>query len=177
MTVFAAAGSGPASPSYEVEVIVLENLQQDLNGGELWARDRVKPIEADLSEAVIVADAPAESALAETAKRIQDDGRYRILLHKRWVQNPEAKTSSQMVRMTDAVELDGFLRFYLSRFLHVEVNLALSKNTGEGLFARPAETGELYRLTQQRRVKSQEINYFDHPKFGVLVRVAPITQS
>ena len=172
----AATASGPASTSYEVEVIVFENRDQSLNGGELWTRDRVKPIGVDLSQAVTVADAPVDSALSAAAQRMKEDGRYRILLHKRWVQNPEAKSTSQMVRLDDGVELDGFLRFYLSRFLHVEVDLALTKPTSGGLFSNDADINQLYRLTQQRRVKSQEINYFDHPLFGALVRVTPTEQ-
>jgi len=172
----AATASGPASTSYEVEVIVFENRDQGLNGGELWTRDRVKPIGVDLSQAVTVANAPADSALSAAAQRMKEDGRFRILLHKRWVQSPEAKSTSQMVRLDDGVELDGFVRFYLSRFLHVEVDLALTKPTSGGLFSSDADINQLYRLTQQRRVKSQEINYFDHPLFGALVRVAPTEQ-
>jgi len=172
----AATASGPASPSYEVEVIVFENRDQDLNGGELWTRDRVKPIGVDLSQAVTVADPPIDSSLSKAAQRIKEDGRYRILMHKRWVQSPEAKSTSQMVRLDDGVELDGFVRFYLSRFLHVEVDLALTKPTSGGLFSSETDINQLYRLTQQRRVKSQEIHYFDHPLFGALVRVAPTEQ-
>ena len=176
VTSVAATATGPGSTSYEVEVIVFANRDQGLNGGELWTRDRVKPIDVDMSQAITVADAPADSALAEAAKRIVGDGRYQILVHKRWVQNPEAKSTSQMVRLNDGAELDGFLRFYLSRFLHVEMNLAMTKPAGGGLFSAPSDMDQLYRLTQQRRVKSQEINYFDHPLFGALVRVAPTEQ-
>jgi hypothetical protein len=31
----------------------------------------------------------------------------------------------------------------------------------------------VYRLNERRRVKLSETHYFDHPKFGALVRVSP----
>ncbi|MEX0900178.1 MAG: CsiV family protein [Gammaproteobacteria bacterium] len=33
---------------------------------------------------------------------------------------------------------------------------------------------EAYRLVEQRRVRTEELHYFDHPKFGVIVNVRPI---
>jgi len=29
-------------------------------------------------------------------------------------------------------------------------------------------------MNEQRRIKSLELNYFDHPRFGVLARVVPV---
>jgi len=43
-----------------------------------------------------------------------------------------------------------------------------------------AGTGQItpaYRLTEARRVKSSETYYFDHPKFGALVRVSPVKSN
>jgi len=62
--------------------------------------------------------------------------------------------------------LDGTLKFYLSRFLHVDVNLALSAD------GNPSD--QPYRIVDHRRIKTQEINYFDHPKFGILLKVVQI---
>jgi hypothetical protein len=33
---------------------------------------------------------------------------------------------------------------------------------------------QVYRISERRRVRNLEINYFDHPKFGALVQVTPI---
>ncbi len=32
----------------------------------------------------------------------------------------------------------------------------------------------IYRISARRRIRSGHVNYFDHPKFGALVRVAPV---
>lgn len=42
----------------------------------------------------------------------------------------------------------------------------------EALNAKPRF--EAYRLVEQRRVRTEELHYFDHPKFGVIVQVRPI---
>jgi hypothetical protein len=64
----------------------------------------------------------------------------------------------------------------LSRFLHVTLDL-----TYRGQEAGAAASTELaevafaprYRLSTTRNVRSGELHYFDHPAFGVLVRVTP----
>ena len=66
------------------------------------------------------------------------------------------------------------MRFYLSRFLHVDVNLAFTDSKLD-LTADPAPgTATMYRLSEHRRVKTQEYHYFDHPKFGALLRVTQV---
>jgi hypothetical protein len=68
--------------------------------------------------------------------------------------------------------LDGSLRFYLSRFLIVEMNLALREMQSQGMFSGISENDTVvYRLNEPRRIKVSETHYFDHPKFGALVRV------
>ena len=161
-TVYAA----PATTTYDVEVLVFENRLPQLEGGELWTRDNARSPIADLTDAVTLGDAPPEdSPLSTAAKTLERDGNYRVLVYQHWRQTAEERSATKPVRLrnTDG-QLDGTLRFYLSRFLHVDLDLALQEKA-------PA-TGELnYRLSENRRIKTQELNYFDHPKFGVLMRV------
>ena len=70
--------------------------------------------------------------------------------------------------------LDGSLRFYLSRFLILDLNLALREMQSGGIFSGVSEkNATIYRLNEPRRIKVSETHYFDHPKFGALVRVSP----
>jgi len=167
----AAAPSAPAA--YEVEVVVFENRLPDLEGGELWTWSSKKtPAPTD----AVAPPAPAGgSELANTVATLQNDPRYRVLLHQRWVQPAEAKAATKpvVVQAPDR-EVDGILLFYVNRFLHVELSLGFQPPRGV-LGSEPAAepTGALYRINEQRRVKSQEIHYFDHPKFGALVRIVP----
>lgn len=172
--VFAVAPT--AVPLYEIEVLVFEQRHPDLEGNELWAG---QPAEAPalLSEAV---SAPAavpgggETTLARAAVALQKDGRYRVLAHARWQQPAEARSAVTPVRIAGMdPSLDGALRFYMSRFLHVELAFVLREQVSGGFFSG-APREQVYLINEQRRIRTKEVNYFDHPKFGVLVRVAQV---
>lgn len=91
----------------------------------------------------------------------------------------------------------GAVRLIRSRFLHLEIDLFLNiqkplKEPGKiATHMQPARTGEpqeedallheepraptLFRLQESRRVRSSEIHYFDHPRFGMIASVRPYT--
>jgi hypothetical protein len=167
--------SAASTPTvYEIEIVVFENKLSGLEGGELWRRDTDKALNTEIAEAVTVGEKPpVDSALAVPLAKLANSGQYRILAHLRWTQTAEAKSVSKPVKISsDGAELKGTVRFYLSRFLHMGVNLAL-KQEGGGLFNSAEKEGTVFRLTEHRRIKTMDLNYFDHPKFGALVRVAP----
>jgi len=61
--------------------------------------------------------------------------------------------------------LDGTVNLIAGEILQVDVDLLYRDPT----LAVPV------RLLESRRLRSGELNYLDHPRFGVLVRVAPVT--
>ncbi|TAJ96021.1 MAG: hypothetical protein EPO31_00975 [Gammaproteobacteria bacterium] len=80
--------------------------------------------------------------------------------------------------------LDGTVRVSIGRFMYVDVDLAYQPENLPGLLASRAgsqvpsgdplvnpET-EFVRLTETRQIKLEELHYFDHPLFGVLVQVS-----
>jgi hypothetical protein len=78
--------------------------------------------------------------------------------------------------------VSGLLTMSANRFLHVELDMLLAivdpywgggagdSATASGFHGelRPTRT---YRLQQRRRVRRDEVHYFDHPRFGVLIQV------
>ncbi len=172
-SLFAAA----ASNIYDIEVVVFENHQPDLEGGELWRNELDKSTNSDIDEAVNIGVPPApDSSLAAAATALEKSGRHHVLAYLRWQQSAEAKSASKPVKISSADgELNGALRFYLSRYLLVDLNLTLREAANGGLpSGTDKQTPPLYRLSEYRRVKLLETHYFDHPKFGALVRVSPI---
>lgn len=170
LSIVSAFGQTPSTPSasYDVEVLVFEMQLPELEGAELWTRID-QPMDA--TEAVLPNEMPPTEDFAATAEALRSDARFRVLLQKRWVQTAEPKSGGPAMQLaTWDRELDGTLKFYLSRFLHIELNLLFQPKTAViGGDAAPS-----YVIREQRRVRSNEINYFDHPKFGVLVRVTPV---
>jgi hypothetical protein len=68
----------------------------------------------------------------------------------------------------------------LSRFLHITLDLTYQGSSaaapppgaGDGLEEIPL--APQYRMRATRSARSNELHYFDHPVFGVLVRVTPV---
>lgn len=164
------ATSAASTTLYDIEVLVFENRQPGLEGGEAWKELRKEL--GDVEQAATPEGTPApDSALAQAAGALERGGQHRVLVHKRWQQNADAKSATAPLRLQSADnELDGTLRFYLSRFLHVELNLALQDPRGTGGVTS-------FQLSEHRRVRPQEIHYFDHPKLGALVRVTAVGKS
>jgi len=169
--------AAPTAPNmYEIELVVFENRLTDLEGGELWTRGPEAAVSTEKDESVAIAEKPAaDSPLSAAVAALEKSGRHHVLAHLRWQQSAEAKSASKPVKISNVEGgLDGSLRFYLSRFLVLDLNLALRESPSGGIFDGSAgnET-TVYRLNEPRRIKLSETHYFDHPKFGALVRISP----
>ena len=77
---------------------------------------------------------------------------------------------------------DGTVRLRKSRFLHLDVDFAYFPETlQQPDLEMPAQSAghmrlaaSYVRLTQSRRIKPDDLNYFDHPLFGLVVEVSRI---
>lgn len=127
---------------------------------------------------------PDELKLGVEYRKLRAISAYEPLVHVGWVQPglPE----------TDAVPIDlgtlgilnprGTVRVHLSRFLHITLDLTYQAK-GSAAPAATATAGDgldeivlapQFRLQATRSARSNELHYFDHPAFGVLVRVTPV---
>ena len=79
---------------------------------------------------------------------------------------PTLETEESNDATMETRELQGALRFHLSRYLHLEPLLWYGSDT---------ESGQRIwvKIEQNRRMRSEELHYLDHPLFGLLVRITP----
>ena len=160
--------SNTASDNYDIEVLVFAIQAPEFEGSELWTRAE-QPI--DISGAVPPPDLLPSVKFSNMVAKLTADGRYRVLLEKHWTQSGDTKSNvPPMLLSTGNNELNGTFRFYLSRFPHVELNLMFEPQPA----AIGADAAPDYVIREQRRVRDKELTYFDHPKFGIIVRVSPI---
>ncbi|MEH6635052.1 MAG: CsiV family protein [Halioglobus sp.] len=174
------------------------------------------------------------------AAYMQRSGRYRTLFHETWVQpvaDEERALPIILDRSGDTGQwplLQGSVKFYLSRYLHLQTNLWLNTK-GEylpGVWQMPApplgppslviealpepevadnreqwsdtttvadlvpegelaaetslvteDIGPIYPfrhavlMQQDRRMRSTEVHYIDHPLLGVVTKISPITKD
>ena len=185
------------TPIYEVEILVFKNMQiEDQSGGrtELWLKDIDPNNQPDVANASPVGGGiPAESKIKKISDKLVASGNYTIISHKRWIQDAIPKTEAKLIRIANGGEnLDGTLLFYKGRFLHVGMNLVLTEqlmpvgNTGDnrGLNGNTASentaSGNIanyFIIKEDRRIRSATLNYFDHPRFGVIVQVNQVNTS
>lgn len=187
----AVAAKKPEPKTYEVEVVVFENHLPNLEGGEQWAPQSGRPLDtANVMTPQTGLD--PNSPMQAVVNRLQANPTYRVLAVYHWTQtqdvtNPEPPPPAWVQDATGA--LSGTVRFYVSRFLHVSVHLllnstapatpAVAPDAAPNVSVAPATAPTasapaappVYVIDEERRVRTQDLNYFDHPKFGVIVRV------
>ncbi|MGD9000447.1 MAG: CsiV family protein [Granulosicoccaceae bacterium] len=138
---------------------------------------------------------PASLQLTPQAKRLAAGNRYRVLLHTAWRQplqenGPEtAVYISSLPRNEETVDLyaetapqavpnhvDGVITLLLTRYLHIKAHLVytnpevdLARQIIEQDNSSPVT--ERFVMKESRRVKLQELHYFDHPYFGLIARI------
>ncbi len=91
----------------------------------------------------------------------------------------ELAVKEELYQVRDLI-FDGTIRLRSSKFLHVDVDIAYfpefltqENNTDRqegGLFVQ--QQADYVRLRESRKIRLNEIHYFDHPVFGVILRVS-----
>jgi len=176
-------------PVYEVEILVFKNMQIEDQGSELWLQDIDPNNQPDVDNASPAGGGvPAESEIRKISDKLLASGDYTIISHKRWIQDAIPKTEAKLIRIANGEEkLDGTVLFYKGRFLHVNLNLVLTEelraaenggdNKGMDGNTSFGNTANYFIIKENRRVRSATLNYFDHPRFGVIVQVNQVNAS
>lgn len=189
-----------AAADYEVEILVYASLERSA-GDARWPVPREWPA---TERALSLGEAGTQSvdtrALQAIADNLRASRQYRPLLHWRWRQpgwdpknaraihvqipagsplpltNPPALLDKNLLARLrtlisqrqpvppDQPVLDGTVSLSVSQFPHLAVDLVfLDKDTG-----LPVQ------LRETRRMRSGELHYLDHPRFGVLAQVVSV---
>jgi len=215
----------PEIRRYSVEVIVFKYAQEVSTGSEVFIPDEL-PDEPELEELAFeeVLEEPTlepeeepeplpdtelvllveeEYQLGEALEHLTRLDVYEPVMHFGWTQAtwPEEQTEAiPLQRFAEPPEgLDGNLTLYLSRYLHLVVDLqlvappevvAMSQDEIE-YHPDTATVGQLlgyadgvqqeqpvhFRIQENRILKNGELRYYDHPKFGVLAMVTRIEEE
>jgi hypothetical protein len=78
------------------------------------------------------------------------------------------------------LDFEGTLRLRSSKFLHIDIDIAYfseflsetAETMSEPDSLHHQSTADYVRLQESRKIKLNEIHYFDHPLFGVVLRVS-----
>ena len=125
-----------------------------------------------------------ELELRGAVQRLRRDTEYRPLAHGGWVQAtyPPDQAVPIDIALLGTVNPVGTVKLHLSRFLHVTVDLVyrappvpanLQATTTLDNTLSDLVLPRRYAFRIQRRVRSGEVHYLDHPAIGLLVIVRP----
>ena len=144
-----------------------------------------------------------EYQLGEVLEHLTRLDVYEPVMHFGWTQATWPQEQTEAIPLGHFAEppedLDGSLTLYLSRYLHLVVDLQLVappevvvlSQDETGFHPDTATVGELlgygdeiqheqavrYRIEENRILKNGELRYYDHPKFGVLAMVTRVEEE
>lgn len=202
LTLFCAFPS-QAQTLYQVEIIAFARDTADADQEENWNKrpnlrypERTTILQTNGSGSNTFQQLPAEMRMLNNeATTIKNRRGMRVLTHIAWLQPGE--TASVLVvggkQFGNHYELEGSFTLEVENFLKAELNVWFNRfptnAVGDtvvlpnipGTVIDPASTtysaAQTIQLQEQRRMRNAELHYFDHPKFGLLVMVKPLTPS
>lgn len=191
MSLLAVCSAAPAvsqdsseGPAYNIEMIVFRaNSAQ--GGAESWSTEN-----AAADEAVAGAEsssgpsqvghfvgvlATTQFQLTDIENKLRASGAYVPVAHVAWSQTASAWGTRagfpiQKLGM-DVPGLSGNVFLERGQYLHLGMVLSYAIATPPGGLG--AAAGTTFTISQSRRVRFYERNYFDHPAFGVIALVTP----
>ncbi len=144
---------------------------------------------------------PEEYQLGDAAEVVDRLGAYQLLGHGGWQQNAldEPDAIAFDIARLGMRNPSGTLRLYVGRFLHIAADLAyrdrLPGSAADIMPAEPAtvfsdqsdrrfgslsllsdiDVGERFAIhTERNAVRSGELHYIDHPRFGLIFLITPV---
>jgi hypothetical protein len=185
---------------YEVEILVFEHLTPNTRDLELTSLEPRLPTSEPIGKSPSAeTHAPSQETVAnplplpprvwkltDIAQHLNKSSHYRTLLHQAWKQIATAYQQAPSVTLRLPFpentpgnpldpQLEGSIILSRGRFLHLALDLLYRYLPPASMLPRPEEdsaNSSLHvRLTQSRRIRIQELHYFDHPRFGVLAQV------
>jgi peptidoglycan-binding protein CsiV len=110
----------------------------------------------------------SQMQLGGVASRLRANGNWHVLAHAGWVQSatdwPKHAGLPLEQLGINVQGLSGSVYVERGQFLHLGFNLRLGEN--------PA-----WSLSELRKIRFNEKNYFDHPAFGVIAIVSPAARG
>lgn len=138
-----------------------------------------------------------EYMLGDALRQFELLDAYATLMHVGWTQPafPEQETPAIELGLFGRLPegLGGTLTLYLSRYLHLVVDLVLDAPVDDeepdpffsfgdphsrfGYDDEPGQQPVRWRIQEDRIFRNGDLRYFDHPKFGVLAKVVRVEEE
>jgi len=188
---------------YEVEMIIFEDARARYIRSEDWSYNDMLNNTKEIKSKPVKADPEyrqlewKDAKLANNLERLQKNSNYRVLVNQRWKQtgldrehafniklNSSTADTESDEETTETPEfsesaqnnesfIKGNVKLIMSRYLHFNVNLQYIRPQT----VQTGETTEIQNMVlpvvNERRMRSKEVHYIDHPLVGIVVLATP----
>jgi hypothetical protein len=141
-------------------------------------------------QGVIEPDLSQQLGLQQEAKKLQQNSKYQIVLHTSWTQTISTPRQAKWIHIYGGQpynaqgkpipnnsnerptywQLNGKIKINKLHFFDIYTKLYLTIPEAGNYHPIPLRT---FCLIQHRRTRSNQLNYLDHPMFGVLIKITP----
>ena len=114
----------------------------------------------------IFRDSTDLNILEKLKNKINQNSEYQLIDTKSWIQTIPSLESSKFLQYEDKNNYGFFLKFYKKRFMHIILKSylgTLDNSNNLKIF-----------IDVEKRIFDNEIHFFDHPHFGVIVSISGI---
>ena len=181
------------APWFNVELVIFEHLDPQAIRAESWRQEEELPfiegthVLTPSSKSKKNASLPPYAELAfkllpskdrylnKATKEMADSQLYKPLLHIAWRQPVLDKEQAKPVHIrSQGNTIDGLITLSLARYLHLDADILYHHKTANFTSDNDQFAGiQTFRLKESRRMRSKELHYFDHPMFGMIVKITP----
>jgi len=184
---------------YQVEMVVFEHLTADTSG-ELWNSDDAPDYPGTIELVTDAGGSNAFKMLPSSRyklggvnKALKLSSGYRPVYHVAWQQPELTKSRAKKVHIKNPkAKINGTVNLRGGHLLHLDLNISYFVDlytesitsfteenisvAGEDVEETEADeeiimSGTYAQMKETRRIKLNELHYFDHPLFGVIMRV------
>ena len=112
----------------------------------------------------IFRDSSDLNILENLKNKINQNSEYQLIDSKSWIQTIPSLESSKFLQYEDKKKYGFFLKFYKKRFMHIVLKLYL------GTLENSNNNIKIF-IDVEKRIFDNEIHFFDHPHFGVIISI------
>jgi len=174
-------------PLYQIEIIVFSHVTEKGLKSEYWPSLPPlipAPNTIELSQEQML---PDSQWTLKSQEKLLKQNNYVILMHWAWQESASDLRKGQVIHLAGGDNypnnlrpVDGAVAIQLDRFfsLHFDLRLSLPwadiKDYNLINLDRNNNDYVTFKIDQRLRMRSNELNYIDHPLFGILVNVSPV---
>lgn len=144
--------------NYQIEMIIFSHFTFQNKTEEQWPRLDPNNFNFKYATNTVSLLHPSQLTLKNEQNQLNQNPTYQTLLHITWRQPVVDARHAQTIHI-QGNNVDGTICVSIQRYLNVTLHLLFKNNF------------DYFYLSENRRMRSNELNYIDFPVYGVLIKI------